>query len=292
MSVLPPVLALRLPLFRIFLLALICAGRVGAQTPAPVKEPASLEEIMRQPHTGAPTDKIAPTMGGLPAYDAHTQMLRRLYPEELMEPLSDHFDRTVPGGFPAALAHARDAGLPDAMLAEIEVSRAMFDVNFPTLIAAGRRMEAARPNWQESASLFPTQREFDLFLAMVRSTVAQERAKPGSFAQTAMRLRKRDIARAVYNDLRQVDGCSDQYAILHNTRMGQLIPVEGWMAYVNPKSHLAVNKGADVTGQPFGPQRAGDMPAVPEATYRAVADAVPDDFWKPYRVPTVATAQR
>ncbi len=273
-------------------LNLPCPQPTDAQTPAPAKEAESLEEIVHQARTTSPADKIAPTMSSTLADSAHSEMLNKLYSAELMRPLSDRFDRMVPGGFKAALAHAREAGLPESLLAEIETVRAMFDVNFPAFVAAAARMEASRPNWKETASMFNTQREFDIYLALVRGAVARERSAPGSFAQAAMRMRKRDIARAVYNDLRMVDGCTDMYCIENNVRFGGTIPVDAWLAKVNPKTHLAINKGTDVTGQPFGPQRAGTMPAVPEATYKAVADAVPDDFWKPYRIPTVATAQR
>ena len=274
------------------LLSLAIAPLAVAPTPTPAKEAESLEEMTRHPSVGPEPDKIAPSMNGMPTYKAHAERLRQLYSAEVMDPLSDHFDRTVPGGFKAALERARRAGVPDGLLAEIESMRAVFDVNYPALVATLPRMRDSWQHWDEKASVFPNRKEFEIYLRLTFDTVERERKVPGSFAQTAMWMRKHDIARAVYNDLRQVDGSSMQYALMHDPRPGAVIPVEGWMSYVNPKSHLAINKGTDVTGQPFGPQVIGKDPAVPEATYRAVADAVPDDFWKPYRIPAAKTAQR
>ena len=208
-----------------------------------------------------------------------------LYPDSLLKPLIDNYDRSVPGGFPVALAHARAAGLPENLLAELEVTHAMFEGDFPALVAALPHLQAARPTWQERTSMFPSFKDFDYLLTLVTESVKRESVAPGSFAQTADRVRKRDIARAVYNDLRVVEGSSDQYSLLHNCHRGDFIPLEGWLAYAPSKARVWANRGADVLGHPFGQQRVGEQPSVPAETYKVVADAVPDSFWAPYPIP-------
>lgn len=283
-----------------FLAALILAGAatlpvVGLVQAQQAQAPADPEELSHRAaqHPSAESLKAAREAADNSPAHVHEEMLRRLYTAEVIDPLTDNFDRTTPGGFKAALARARTAGVPGALLAELEVSRAAFDVNFPDLVAALPRMEAARAHWQVSASIFPSPRDFDAFLSIMHNVVARERAEPGSFAPVALRARKRAIARAVYGDLQTIDGASDMYVIENNVHLGQTVPVEGWLAKIaesHPKSHLVINRGADVTGQPFGPQRFGDLPAVPPVTYRALADAVPDEFWKPYRIPNAPAA--
>ena len=230
-------------------------------------------------------------MGDRSGADAHAKLMASLYPEALVMPLTDHYDHSVPGGFPVALARARAAGLPENLLTELEATHAMFEADFPAFAAALPRLQAARAGWQERTSLCSSLKEFDLLLAMATESVRRESVAPGSFAQTAAQVRKRDIARAVYNDLREVDRSCDLYFLLHRCRTGDPIPLEGWLACASTKTHVWANRGADVLGHPFGQQRVGTQPAVPVETYKAVADAVPDSFWTPFLIPG-ATANK
>ena len=217
----------------------------------------------------------------------HEELLKRLYPPELTDPLKDPFDRTVPGGFRAAAQRARAGGVPESMIVEMEARRAVTDVNYPALVAALARLEAVSGHWLETTSFFSSEREFERYLLALTLHVAVEKKHPGEFAQTALRMRKLQIAECVYADLHQVDVYTDLYGLNHGLHFGEVVPVEQWLALAKPGLHLAINRGTDVTGQPFGPQRVGERPTVPPATYRALVGTVSDDFWKPYRIPDV-----
>lgn len=253
--------------------ALLAAGRLHAQAPA-------------SPSARSDHDLVKDT----PENHAHEELLKRLYPPELTDPLKDPFDRTVPGGFRAAAQRARGGGVPESMIVEMEARRAVTDVNYPALVAALARLEAISGHWQEKTSYFSSEREFERYLLAVTLHVAVEKKHPGEFAQTALRMRKLQIAECVYADLHQVDVYTDRYGLTHGLQFGEVVPVESWLALAKPGLHLAINRGTDVTGQPFGPQRVGERPTVPAATYRALVGAVADDFWKPYRIPDGPTA--
>src|ERR1700755_1239146 len=68
-----------------------------------------------------------------------------------------------------------------------------------------------------------------------------------------LRARKRSQASRIINDLRLIDSAVDQYAIENNKITGDTVNVADWTNYLK-KGTTLYNTGADVFGNPYGPQ--------------------------------------
>ena len=96
-----------------------------------------------------------------------------------------------------------------------------------------------------------------------------------------LRARKRSQASKIINDLRLIDAAVDQYAIETNKSTGSVVAVTDWSAYIKSGTSL-YNTGADLFGRTYGSQTVDSLPKVPAATFAALSDVAPTDFWSPY----------
>jgi type II secretory pathway pseudopilin PulG len=99
-----------------------------------------------------------------------------------------------------------------------------------------------------------------------------------------LRARKRSQATRELMDLRMIDSAVDQYAIEHHVKGGTRLEWSDIQNSLPPDSRLHKSGGLDILGNSFGPKFIVDsVPAVPEATYRALSDVAPPEFWSPYK---------
>jgi type II secretory pathway pseudopilin PulG len=99
-----------------------------------------------------------------------------------------------------------------------------------------------------------------------------------------LRARKRSQATIELEHLRLIDSAIDQYAIEHNKASGSRVEWADIQTYLRADSRLGQSGGVDMLGNRFGPEFAVDsIPKVPEATYHALSDVAPEEFWSPYK---------
>jgi len=99
-----------------------------------------------------------------------------------------------------------------------------------------------------------------------------------------LRARKRSQATLELTELRLIDSAIDQYAIEHNKKLGSQVEWADIQNYLRADSRLGKSGGVDVLGNRFGPDFTVDsLPKVPEATYEALSDVAPAEFWSPYK---------
>jgi prepilin-type N-terminal cleavage/methylation domain-containing protein len=97
-----------------------------------------------------------------------------------------------------------------------------------------------------------------------------------------LRARKRSQATRILNDLRLVDAAVDQYAIETNRTTGDQVQFSDWRNYLK-KDTMVYNTGADLFGHSFGDQTVDTLPVVPGASFNALSDVAPVEFWSPYQ---------
>ena len=97
-----------------------------------------------------------------------------------------------------------------------------------------------------------------------------------------LRARKRSQATRILNDLRLVDAAVDQYAIETNRTTGDQVQFSDWRNYLK-KDTMVYNTGADLFGHSFGDQTVDTLPMVPGASFNALSDVAPVEFWSPYQ---------
>ena len=97
-----------------------------------------------------------------------------------------------------------------------------------------------------------------------------------------LRARKRSQATRILNDLRLVDAAVDQYAIETNRTTGDQVQFSDWRNYLK-KDTAVYNTGADLFGHSFGDQTVDTLPMVPGASFNALSDVAPVEFWSPYQ---------
>ena len=98
-----------------------------------------------------------------------------------------------------------------------------------------------------------------------------------------LRSRKRSQATQILQDLRQIDGAKDLYAIEFNKVGGNSI---GWgdvQRYLKQGSRLYSSNGRDVLGNAFALNTVDTPPYVSSTSYDALSDVAPNTFWSPYR---------
>ena len=101
-----------------------------------------------------------------------------------------------------------------------------------------------------------------------------------------LRARKRSQATRVLEDLRLIDAAVDQYAIEANLVGGAQVPWTRIQDYLKVGSKLYNSGGADLFGNAFTmPQVVDILPAVPAATFTALSDVAPAEFWSPFITP-------
>jgi prepilin-type N-terminal cleavage/methylation domain-containing protein len=99
-----------------------------------------------------------------------------------------------------------------------------------------------------------------------------------------LRSRKRSQATQVLEDLRILDSAVDQYAIENNKSGGTSVSWADAQKYIKAGTRLYNSGGNDILGNSFSaPFTVDTTPKVPSATYTALSDVAPNDFWSPYK---------
>jgi prepilin-type N-terminal cleavage/methylation domain-containing protein len=97
------------------------------------------------------------------------------------------------------------------------------------------------------------------------------------------RARKRGQASRILNDLRVIDGALDRWAIENQKSSSAVATFADLRQYIKTGTPL-YETGRDVLGNEFGPTFAVDVaPSVPPASFAALADVIPAEYWSPYQ---------
>src|SRR4051812_50229107 len=100
-----------------------------------------------------------------------------------------------------------------------------------------------------------------------------------------LRSRKRSQATQVLEDLRLIDAAVDQYAIENNKKKDDACVWADVQKYLKNGTRLYTSGGNDIIGNAFVVPAVDTMPVVPAATFTALSDVAPRDFWGPYIAP-------
>ncbi len=98
-----------------------------------------------------------------------------------------------------------------------------------------------------------------------------------------LRARKRSQASKVINDLRLISAAVDQYAIETSKVTGNAVNTADWTAYLKADTELH-NTGTNLFGHTYPAQVVDTQPEVPLATFQALSDVAPAEYWSPYAV--------
>ena len=96
-----------------------------------------------------------------------------------------------------------------------------------------------------------------------------------------LRARKRSQASKIINDLRLIDAAVDQYAIENAKSTGATVDISDWTKYLKADTNLYLT-GNDLLGNAYGSQVVDSIPKVPQASFDALSDVAPTEFWSPY----------
>ena len=97
-----------------------------------------------------------------------------------------------------------------------------------------------------------------------------------------LRSRKRSQATQVLEDLRMIASAADQYAIETNKTSGFSPVWSDIQNYVKTGTRHYTSGGSDILGNAFTVPSVDFAPQVPAATFSALSDVAPADFWSPY----------
>jgi len=100
-----------------------------------------------------------------------------------------------------------------------------------------------------------------------------------------LRARKRSQATRILEELRLIDNAQDQYAIDTSRAVGDPIGWTDIQAYLKTGSVLYNSGGYDMLGNQYnnGAGFSVDyIPTVSSATFAALSDVAPSDFWSPF----------
>lgn len=97
-------------------------------------------------------------------------------------------------------------------------------------------------------------------------------------------LRRAELAKAtnILEDLRELDAAIDQYLIESSLNGGESITFKDVLKNVKNGTTLRSSGGKDILGNRFIITKLGEAPKINDASYKALSDAVPADFWSPY----------
>jgi len=96
-----------------------------------------------------------------------------------------------------------------------------------------------------------------------------------------LRARKRSQATRIMEDLRQLDGAMDMYAMENNKTTGMNPTFNDLKAYIKTGTVLYTT-GADLFGDSYGPFTVDSVLSVPTTAYTNLSDVAPVAFWSPY----------
>ena len=97
-----------------------------------------------------------------------------------------------------------------------------------------------------------------------------------------VRARRRTQATRILEDLRVLDYAMDRWALEKNKAPGDVATFSDLRPFIKTGTPLYV-QGANILGHPYGPFSVDLSPKVPEATFVALSDVAPAEFWSPYR---------
>ena len=97
-----------------------------------------------------------------------------------------------------------------------------------------------------------------------------------------LRSRKRSQATQVLEDLRQIDSAVDQWAIENNKAGGATVLWADVQKYIKTGTRLYTSGGKDILGNSFTINVVDTPPQVAAATFTALSDVAPADFWSPF----------
>lgn len=102
-----------------------------------------------------------------------------------------------------------------------------------------------------------------------------------------LRARKRSQASKILEDLRILDAAIEQYALDTSKGADAVINFADLQKYLKLDTALYNSNGKDSFGNSFGPNGDGtftvdSIPLVPTATFSALSDVAPAEFWSPY----------
>jgi prepilin-type N-terminal cleavage/methylation domain-containing protein len=97
-----------------------------------------------------------------------------------------------------------------------------------------------------------------------------------------LRSRKRSQATQVLEDLRQIDSAVDQWAIENNKAGGAAVTWADVQKYIKTGTRLYTSGGKDILGNAFTISAVDTAPKVAAATFTALSDVAPSDFWSPF----------
>ena len=104
-----------------------------------------------------------------------------------------------------------------------------------------------------------------------------------------LRSRKRSQATQVLEDLRLIDAAVDQYAIENNKKKGDTVTWADVQKYLKAGTRLEQSTHTDVLSGDFGATYTVDtIPQVPAATFTALSDVAPHEFWGPHHTAAAA----
>jgi prepilin-type N-terminal cleavage/methylation domain-containing protein len=98
-----------------------------------------------------------------------------------------------------------------------------------------------------------------------------------------LRSRKRSQATTLLQDLRQIDGAKDLYAIENNKSGGSNVVWADVQRYLKTGSRLYNSTGKDLFGNSYTIGSVDSAPTVSSTTFTALSDVAPAAFWSPYR---------
>src|ERR1700753_691534 len=96
-----------------------------------------------------------------------------------------------------------------------------------------------------------------------------------------LRSRKRSQATQVLEDLRQIDSAVDKSAIENNKAGGSAVAWSDVQKYIKTGTRLYTSGGKDILGGTFKINVVDTPPQVAAATFTALSDVAPADFWSP-----------
>jgi prepilin-type N-terminal cleavage/methylation domain-containing protein len=96
-----------------------------------------------------------------------------------------------------------------------------------------------------------------------------------------LRARKRSQAARILEDLRQLDGATDEYAIETNRTTGMNPSFTDLKSYLKTGTTL-YSTGSDIFGDSYGPFTVDSVIGVPIAAYNDLSDVAPISYWSPY----------
>jgi len=99
-----------------------------------------------------------------------------------------------------------------------------------------------------------------------------------------LRARKRAQATRILEDMRQLDGATDMYAMDNNKTAGTNPTFADLRAYIKTGTVL-YNTGADIFGNSYGPFTVDTIAKVPINSFNVLSDVAPSPFWLPWGTP-------